>query len=120
MPRAERRTKKRNDQKRMEAGQLASVTERHPDVFKVLIREIGQDGKADVVLGKSLSMTEMEKLNRRVELSQNSKRQNGGYDQHRPKLRLCSAIWKKKFHNEIPNSAAVLTRWCPQRQPDAS
>jgi hypothetical protein len=98
----------------MEAGQLASVTERHPDVFKVLIREIGQDGKADVVLGKSLSMTEMEKLNRRVELSQNSKRQNGGYDQHRPKLRLCSAIWKKKFHNEIPNSAAVLTRWCPQ------
>lgn len=36
MPRAERRTKKRNDQKRMEAGQLASVTERHPDVFKVL------------------------------------------------------------------------------------
>jgi len=31
-------------------------------------------------------MTEMEKLNRRVELGQNSKRQNGGYDQHRPKL----------------------------------
>ncbi len=41
MPRAERRTKKRNDRKRMEAGQLASAAERHPDVFKVLIREIG-------------------------------------------------------------------------------
>jgi hypothetical protein len=41
MPRAKRRTKKRNNQKRMEPGQLASVTERHPDVFKVLIREIG-------------------------------------------------------------------------------
>ena len=54
MPRAERRTKKRNDQKRMEAEQLASMTERHPNVLEVLIREIRQDGKADVVLGKSL------------------------------------------------------------------
>jgi hypothetical protein len=31
--------------------QLTPMTERHPDLFKVLIREIGQDGKADVVLG---------------------------------------------------------------------
>jgi hypothetical protein len=30
------------------------MTERHPNVLEVLIREIGQDGKADVVLGKSL------------------------------------------------------------------
>jgi hypothetical protein len=30
------------------------MTERHPDLFKVLIGEIGQDGKADVVLGKAL------------------------------------------------------------------
>jgi hypothetical protein len=45
MPRAERRTKKRNDQKRMEAGQLPSVTERHPDVFKVLIREMSFSAK---------------------------------------------------------------------------
>jgi hypothetical protein len=30
------------------------MTERHPDLFKVLIREIGQDGKADIVLGKAL------------------------------------------------------------------
>jgi hypothetical protein len=34
--------------------QLASTTERHPDLFEVLIREIGQDGKADVVLDKPL------------------------------------------------------------------
>jgi hypothetical protein len=32
-----------------------SMTERHPDLFEVLIREIGQDGKADVVLGKPLA-----------------------------------------------------------------
>jgi hypothetical protein len=32
------------------------MTERHPDVLEVLIREIRQDGKADVVLGKSLSV----------------------------------------------------------------
>jgi hypothetical protein len=30
------------------------MTERDTYVLKVLIREIGQDGKADVVLGKSL------------------------------------------------------------------
>jgi hypothetical protein len=30
------------------------MTERHPNVLEVLIREIRQDGKADVVLGKSL------------------------------------------------------------------
>ena len=54
MPRAERRTKKRNDQKRMEAGQLASVTELHPDVFKVLIREIGKDGKAHRAAGEQI------------------------------------------------------------------
>ena len=62
MPRAERRTKKRNDQKRMEAEQLASMTERNPNVLEVLIRQIGQDGKADVVPGKSvgvLSETEL-------------------------------------------------------------
>jgi hypothetical protein len=64
-----------------------------------------------------VSMTEMEKLNRRVELSQNSERQNGGYDQHRPKLRLCSALWKMKFHNEIPNSAAVLIHKLGQQDP---
>ena len=46
---------KRKDRKRMEAEQLASMTERHPDVFKVLIREIGEDGKADVFLGKALA-----------------------------------------------------------------
>jgi hypothetical protein len=63
-------------------------------------------------------MTEMEKLKRRVELSQHSKRQNGGYDQHRPKLRVCSAIWKTKFHNGIPNSAAVFIRKLGQQ--DAS
>ena len=34
--------------------QLASMTERHPNVFEVLIREIGEDGNADVVLGKAL------------------------------------------------------------------
>ena len=34
--------------------QLASMTERHPNVLEVLIREIRQDGKADVVLGKAL------------------------------------------------------------------
>ena len=32
------------------------MTKRHPDLFKVLIGEIGQDGKADVVLGKALSL----------------------------------------------------------------
>jgi hypothetical protein len=32
------------------------MTERHPNVFEVLIREIGQDGKANVVLGKSLGV----------------------------------------------------------------
>jgi hypothetical protein len=30
------------------------MTQRNSDLFKVLIREIGQDGKADVVLGKAL------------------------------------------------------------------
>ena len=30
------------------------MSERHPNLFKVLIGEIGQDGKADVVLGKAL------------------------------------------------------------------
>ena len=30
------------------------MTERHPDLFKVLIGEIGEDGKADVVFGKAL------------------------------------------------------------------
>jgi hypothetical protein len=30
------------------------MTQRHPDLFEVLIGQIGQDGKADVVLGKSL------------------------------------------------------------------
>ena len=30
------------------------MTERHPNVLEVLIREIRQDGKADVVLGKAL------------------------------------------------------------------
>jgi hypothetical protein len=34
--------------------QLASVTERHPNVLEVLIRQIRQDGKADVVFGKAL------------------------------------------------------------------
>jgi hypothetical protein len=34
--------------------QLASVTERHSNVLEVLIREIRQDGKADVVFGKAL------------------------------------------------------------------
>jgi hypothetical protein len=29
------------------------MTERHPDLFKVLIGEIGQDGKANVVLGSA-------------------------------------------------------------------
>mgnify|MGYP007135469048 CR=1 FL=1 len=32
------------------------MTKRHPDLFKVLIGEIGQDGKADVVLGKALGV----------------------------------------------------------------
>jgi len=32
------------------------MTEQHPDLFKVLIGEIGQDGKADVVLGKALGV----------------------------------------------------------------
>jgi hypothetical protein len=50
----------------------------------------------------------MEKLNRRVELSQHSKCQNGGYDQHRAKLRVRFATWKTTFHNEIPNSAAAF------------
>jgi TolB-like protein len=36
--------------------QLTSMTERQPYLFKVLIREIGQDGKTDVVLGKPLRM----------------------------------------------------------------
>ena len=30
------------------------MTERHPDLFKVLIGEIGEDRKADVVFGKAL------------------------------------------------------------------
>ena len=34
--------------------QLTPMTERHPDLFKVLIDKIGQDGKADIVLGKAL------------------------------------------------------------------
>ena len=34
--------------------QLTPMTERHPDLSKVLIGEIGQDRKADVVLGKAL------------------------------------------------------------------
>ena len=38
------------------AQQLPSMTERHPDLFKVLIREIGQDGKTDVGLGKALGI----------------------------------------------------------------
>jgi hypothetical protein len=32
------------------------LEKRHSDLFKVLIREIGQDGKADVVLGKALGI----------------------------------------------------------------
>ena len=32
------------------------MTERHPDLFKVLIGEIGEDRKADVILGKALRM----------------------------------------------------------------
>jgi hypothetical protein len=31
-----------------------SMTQRDPDLFKMLIREIGQNRKADVVLGESL------------------------------------------------------------------
>jgi hypothetical protein len=39
------------------------MTERHPDLFKILIGEIGQDGRADVVLGKALRvLTETELL----------------------------------------------------------
>ena len=34
--------------------QLKSMTQGHPDLSKVLIGQIGQDGKADVVLGKAL------------------------------------------------------------------
>jgi hypothetical protein len=34
--------------------ELTPMTERDTDVLKVLIREIGQDGKADIVLGKAL------------------------------------------------------------------
>jgi hypothetical protein len=34
----------------------ASMTERHPNVLEVLIRQIGQDRKADVVLGKSVGV----------------------------------------------------------------
>jgi hypothetical protein len=34
--------------------ELTPMTERQPDLFKVLIGEIGQDGKADIVLGKAL------------------------------------------------------------------
>ena len=30
------------------------MTERYPDLFKVLIREIGQNGKGNVVLGKAM------------------------------------------------------------------
>jgi hypothetical protein len=30
------------------------MTEGHPDLFEVLIGQIGQDGKTDVVLGKTL------------------------------------------------------------------
>ena len=30
------------------------MTERYPNVFKVVIRQIGQDGKAEVILGKKL------------------------------------------------------------------
>ena len=45
-------------------------------------------------------MTEMEKLkSTQFELGQYFKRQNGEDHQHRPELRLCFAIWKKKFHN---------------------
>jgi len=29
------------------------MTQRHPDFFQVLICKVGQDGKADVVLGKA-------------------------------------------------------------------
>jgi hypothetical protein len=34
--------------------QLTAMTERYPDLFKVLIGEIGKDGKADIVLDKAL------------------------------------------------------------------
>jgi hypothetical protein len=45
------------------AQQLKSMTQRHPDLFEVLISQIGQDGKADVVLGKALCiLTETELL----------------------------------------------------------
>jgi hypothetical protein len=30
------------------------MTKRHPNFFQVLVCEIGQDGKADVILGKAL------------------------------------------------------------------
>ncbi len=33
--------------------QLTPMTQRHPDFFQVLICKVGQDGKADVVLGKA-------------------------------------------------------------------
>jgi hypothetical protein len=43
--------------------QLASMTERHPNVVEVLIREIRQDGKANVILGKPLrALTETQLL----------------------------------------------------------
>jgi hypothetical protein len=32
------------------------MTERHPDFFQILIREVGQNRKADVILGKALSV----------------------------------------------------------------
>jgi hypothetical protein len=32
------------------------MTERHPNLFKVLIGEIGENGKADVAFGKALGV----------------------------------------------------------------
>src|SRR6476646_4897798 len=33
------------------------MTKRHPDFFQVLVCEIGQDGEADIVLGKALRVS---------------------------------------------------------------
>jgi hypothetical protein len=36
--------------------QLASMTERHPNFFEVLISQIRQDDKTDVIFGKALGV----------------------------------------------------------------
>ena len=38
------------------------MTQRHTDFFQVFVCEIGQDGKADVILGKSLRVLPETKL----------------------------------------------------------